>query len=686
MTWADAVPNFLIGLREGLEAGIVVSILVAAVHRTRTPEGEAHSSAAIWIGVAGAVAVAGSFAAVLTFSTSVLSSRAQEAIGGFLSVTAVALVTAMVFWMRRAAKTLSSELREQVGVALTVGAGALALTAFLAVGREGLETTLFLWTAVEASGETVSPLIGAALGIVASVTLCWLLYRKAIQLNLSKFFNTTALALLVIAAGVLAYGIGSLQAAELLPGSSWIAFDLTNQVSATSWWATIFTGLTALRFQMSVLQVVAWVGYLGITVPAFVLAGRESPAPVAPPVADAPREGLPERFTWLAKRPWAVGGATVVVPILLAAGAIVALPSASATTATEVTVTATTCADGWHAASTGSQSFTVHNASSKVAEVTLVTPSGAIVAEIETLGPSTTATMPATLGADTYRFRCILPGQAVVESDAVTVSGSGRVAVPAVAPVTAADLEPAVDRYRAYVAPKLATLSGQVDQLQRDLDAGDPAQAKRRWLDAQLTWERIGAAYGSFGDLGDAIDGLPQGLREGVDDPDFTGLHRIEHGLWHGQTAAELAPAAAQLTTDVHELRSKLDEVTVDPTDLPVRAQEILEDALRDHLSAMSDFGSGSSYALTLANVDGTRAVLEALAPLIDARSPELLATVNPRLDALEQALLATRDRGAWRGVADTPLAKRQHVTAAIGESLETLANIPTLLEVPPQR
>ena len=222
--------------------------------------------------------------------------------------------------------------------------------------------------------------------------------------------------------------------------------------------------------------------------------------------------------------------------------------------------------------------------------------------------------------------------------------------------------------------------------MQRDLDAGDPAQAKRRWLDAQLTWERIGAAYGSFGDLGDAIDGLPQGLREGVDDPDFTGLHRIEHGLWHGQTAAELAPAAAQLTTDVHELRSKLDEVTVDPTDLPVRAQEILEDALRDHLSAMSDFGSGSSYALTLANVDGTRAVLEALAPLIDARSPELLATVNPRLDALEQALLATRDRGAWRGVADTPLAKRQHVTAAIGESLETLANIPTLLEVPPQR
>ena len=222
--------------------------------------------------------------------------------------------------------------------------------------------------------------------------------------------------------------------------------------------------------------------------------------------------------------------------------------------------------------------------------------------------------------------------------------------------------------------------------MQRDLDAGNPAQAKGSWLDAQLTWERVGAAYGSFGDLGDAIDGLPQGLPKGVDDPAFTGLHRIEHGLWHGQSTAELAPIAAQLANDVHELRSELDEVTVDPTDLPIRAQEILEDALRDHLSAMSDFGSGSSYALTLANVDVTRTVLEVLAPLIDARAPTLLADVHPQLDALEAALLATRDRRRWRSVADTPLAPRQHVTAAIGESLETLASIPTLLEVPPQR
>jgi high-affinity iron transporter len=180
VTWADAVPNFLIGLREGLEAGLVVSILLAALRKTASTGaagGRRMSSAPVWLGVLGAVMVAGSFAAVLTFSTSELSSRAQEAAEGLLSVLAVGLVTGMVFWMRRAAAGLSAHLRGEVERAVVVGAGALTVTAFLAVGREGLETTLFLWTAARASGETVAPLAGAALGLAAAVTLCWLLYR-----------------------------------------------------------------------------------------------------------------------------------------------------------------------------------------------------------------------------------------------------------------------------------------------------------------------------------------------------------------------------------------------------------------------------------------------------------------------------------------------------------------------------
>jgi high-affinity iron transporter len=190
VTWADAVPNFLIGLREGLEAGLVVSILLAALRKT-APTGAAAgrrvSSAPVWLGVLGAVMVAGSFAAVLTFSTSELSSGAQETAEGLLSVLAVGLVTGMVFWMRRAAAGLSAQLRGEVDRAVMIGAGALTVTAFLAVGREGLETTLFLWTAVRASGATAAPLASAALGLAAAVTLCWLLYRQAVRLNIGVF-------------------------------------------------------------------------------------------------------------------------------------------------------------------------------------------------------------------------------------------------------------------------------------------------------------------------------------------------------------------------------------------------------------------------------------------------------------------------------------------------------------------
>ena len=158
--WADAIPNLLIGLREGLEAGLVVSILLAALRKAEPADGAASrrmSSAPVWLGVLGAVMLAGSFAAVLTYSTNVPSSRAQEAVGGLLSVCAVGLVTGMVFWMRRTAAGLAAHLRGEVQRAVAIGAGALTITAFLAVGREGLETTLFLWAAVRASGATFAP-------------------------------------------------------------------------------------------------------------------------------------------------------------------------------------------------------------------------------------------------------------------------------------------------------------------------------------------------------------------------------------------------------------------------------------------------------------------------------------------------------------------------------------------------
>jgi high-affinity iron transporter len=694
MTWADAVPNLLIGVREGLEAGLVVSILLAALRKAGTPgdgPGRRISTAPVWLGVLGAVMLSGAFAAVLTYSTSVLSSRAQEAVGGVLSVLAVGLVTGMVFWMRRTAAGLAAHLRGEVRRAAVLGAGALTLTAFLAVGREGLETTLFMWTAVKASGSTASPLVGAGLGLVAAVVLCWLLYRRAVKINISVFFNRTAIALIVIAAGVLSYGLGDLQEAGWLPGLQWVAFDLSAHIDPNSWWASIITGVTDLSPTMTVLQVTAWVAYLVVVIPTFMRAGRAAAAPSADSSASpaTPDEEYTEAGRWqrlAGQRPWAVAGTLIVVPALAAGITIAALPAAQAATTTTVDVTATRCASGWSAADTGTRTFNVDNKSGKAGEINLDDAAGAVVAEIETIGPATTATMTATLGPGSYTFRCLLSGQAATSSATVLVTGRQQDAPLPVKPVTLDDLVGPNKQYQAYAAGDLATLQTQIAALRGDLTRGDLAAAKTDWLAAQLTWERVGASYDSFGDAGVAVDGLPDGLPQGVQDPGFTGLHRIEYGLYNGQGAAELVPVVDALSAEITSVQKNLtgDDIAGDPTNLPIRAHEIIEDAMRDHLSGIDDEGAGAAYAETYADTQVDQVVLGELAQLIDARSPGLVQSADSEISTLQQALLATQSAGRWTPLQATPLAGKQRVDAAIGSLLETLASVPDLLEVPP--
>jgi high-affinity iron transporter len=714
MTWADAVPNLLIGLREGLEAGLVVSILLAALHRVGD-EGERRiSTAPVWLGVLGAVMLSGAFAAVLTYSTSVLSSSAQEAVGGVLSVLAVGLVTGMVFWMRRTAATLTAHLRGEVRRAAVLGAGALTLTAFLAVGREGLETTLFMWTAVKASGSTASPLIGAGLGLAAAILLCWLLYHRAVRINISVFFNRTAIALIVIAAGVLAYGLGDLQEAGLLPGQQWVAFDLTAHIDPNSWWASIITGVTDLAPKMTVLQVVAWVGYLVAVIPSFLRAGRAArtapprPAPAAatpapeaasaaepaatPEPASTAAPATPElaaagRWQQLAgNRPWGVAGVLILAPALAAGVTIAALPAAAASSTTDVKVTANGCAAGWTSAGSGTQTFEVDNETGKAGEINLDDAGGAVVAEIETIGPGTTAAMTATLGPGSYTFRCLMSGMSAMSSATVQVSGPQQNAPLPVKPVTLQDLVGPNKQYQAYAAQDLDTLQTQIATLRTAISAGNLGAARTDWLAAQLTWERVGASYDSFGDAGTAVDGLPDGLPLGVNDPGFTGLHRIEYGLYHGQTAAQLLPAVDALSGEIESVQQNLtsDDIAGDPTNLPIRAHEIIEDAMRDHLSGIDDEGSGAAYAETYADTQVDKVVLGELGSLIDARSPGLVATADSQLATLDRALLDAQTGGRWASPADTPLAAKQKVDAAIGNLLETLAAVPDLLEVPP--
>ena len=459
---------------------------------------------------------------------------------------------------------------------------------------------------------------------------------------------------------------------------------------------------------MTVLQVTAWLAYLVVVIPAFVSAGRaakpkpapaatsaapSAPAAVTPQEPAGPRE-LPRWERIAGGRPWLVAGVLVAVPAVAAAATIATLPAAASSAASSVTVSRTSCAPEWSSAKPGTQTITVTNNSGLAGEINLDNAAGAVVGELETIGPGTSAALTATLGSGTYTFRCLMGSLAATLSQPVTVSASTDAAgqdtvgtAPvAVKPVTVNDLTPPNKLYQGYAAAQLTDLAKAVTAIQADLTHDNLAQAKEDWLTAQLIWEQVGASYNSFGDLGIAVDGLPDGLPDGVADKGFTGLHRLEYGLWHGQSARELQPVVATLQKNIATIQRNLtsDDLAGDPTQLPLRAHEIIEDALRDHLSGIDDQGGGGAYAMTYADAQVDKVVLGYLANLLDEREPGLVARADSQLATLDQALLATQANGQWQSLTAVSLEQRQHVNAATGALLETLSSVPTLLEVPP--
>jgi len=277
--------NYLIGLREGLEASLVIGILVAYIVRT----GRRDLLGAVWTGVGIAVGVSLAVGAALTLGPRGLSFTAQETIGGVLSIAAVGLITWMIFWMGKTARFLKRHLEYGLEKAIAMGKGAIVTMALVAVGREGLETALFLWAGIEASGSSTAPITGAVLGLATAVALGYLIYRGAVRINLRVFFQWTGLFLIVVAAGVLAYGIHDLQEAAVLPGLNTLAFDVSDTITPGSITATLLKGVFNFSPATTVLQAAAWIAYIVPTLWLFVRMAfpRTTPRPsTAAPTPD----------------------------------------------------------------------------------------------------------------------------------------------------------------------------------------------------------------------------------------------------------------------------------------------------------------------------------------------------------------------------------------------------------------
>lgn len=307
--------TFLIGLREGLEAALVVGILVAYLRRL----GRTDVLPRLWAGVALAVLLALGIGAVLTFGDYMLTFQAQEIIGGSLSLVAVGMVTWMIFWMQKAGRTtMKASLQGGVDRALAAGTmWALVAVGFVSVAREGIETTLLLWSMIQSFGDAPSAFLGAVLGLLVAVVAGWLLARGVVRLNLSRFFAWSGGFLVIVAAGVLAYAVMDLQEAAVLPGPfsasavvdpgtgaeavGWAAlpfgwaFDVSAAVAPDSALAVILQATVGFMPRMTWLQVIAWTVYVVVVGLLFVRGLRRSRAPRPQPAAVQPSSSLTQQ-------------------------------------------------------------------------------------------------------------------------------------------------------------------------------------------------------------------------------------------------------------------------------------------------------------------------------------------------------------------------------------------------------
>jgi high-affinity iron transporter len=265
--------NYLIGLREGIEAALVVSILLTYLVRTnRNP-----LIKFVWYGVSAAV-VASIFIAVgLESISGELSETLEPIFAGTVSFVAVGFVTWMIFWMKRSAKTISSDLRTQLdNAAVSGGAIAVAAMAFVAVLREGAETAIFFWAAAHATGNSLASVVGLVLGLGTAVIVGWLFYRSTSTINLSKFFKITSILLVFVAAGVLSYGIHEFQEVGWFPGDGDVLIDLSGVLVEGSFLATLAAGLFNLKPTTTTLQVIGYAIY-SVTVLYFLLRNKVVP-------------------------------------------------------------------------------------------------------------------------------------------------------------------------------------------------------------------------------------------------------------------------------------------------------------------------------------------------------------------------------------------------------------------------
>jgi iron uptake system component EfeO len=364
---------------------------------------------------------------------------------------------------------------------------------------------------------------------------------------------------------------------------------------------------------------------------------------------------------------------------LLTACGTQAPPASPSATPGIIDVSVTDCGSSWHPTAAGIQDLALHNTDIRAGQIQVLGRGGLVYAEIEPFGPGTTVHLHVSLAAGTYRLACLMEDEAPVTGPRRTLSGPGH-GVPGIRPITLSQLVPLTKHYTAWVLGQLPGLVRDTRRLDAAVAADDLPAARRAWLVAHLDYQRLGAAYDAFGDLGDRIDGLPQGLPGGTSDPDWHGFHRVERDLWVSASRPRLRGDTTALLRAVTQLRHSVGQVQIDPLALTIRAHEIAENALQFQLTGLDDFGSHTDLDSVRAELDGTQVVLGVLRHQIRSRVAGW-RQIGATLHSVRASL--TKISARWSGTAVTrlPRSVREELDADLGGLSERLAPIAATLE-----
>jgi high-affinity iron transporter len=634
------LPTFVIGLREGLEAALIVGIVAAFLAQ----EGRRDALRSMWIGVAVAVAVCAAVGVGLHVVGEELPQREQEGLESVIAAVAVGAVTFMIVWMRRHARSLKGDLQASAASALKRGStAALIGMAFFAVIREGFETAVFLLAAFDASTNATAAGFGAAFGVVLASAIGYGIYRGGVHINLTRFFRATGAVLVLVAAGLVASCLHTAHEAGWFNSLQDQAVDLTWLVKPGTVTASLLTGMLGLQPQPTVGEAL---GYLLYAVPMmlYVL--------------------WPDRLR--PKRRAVARAATAAAGVLLLA--VIAGCGSESTgkgRSVDVAISDAGCEPASLRVPAGPTTFQVTNkGTSKVTEYEVLQGSR-ILGEAENIAPGLDGSFSVTLSPGSYTLKC--PGGSSSPTGTLTVTGKASAA-------SAAELA-AVKDYRAYVAGQAGDLVARTERFAAAVRAGDVERAKALYAPSRIGYERIEPVAEAFGDLDPRIDARVNDVPEGGA---WTGFHRIERALWAHDTTAGMAPVARGLVADVRSLQRRVRTLPLEPAQVANGAVELLGEVSKSKITGEEERYSRTDLVDFQANVEGAQAAFRAVRPLLVKADPKVAAVVEARFASVHATLRPYRRGQGYVPYSELTKADTRRLSRAIDALAEPLSRVPS--------